>query len=137
MPSEEYASVSSGALKLKGVDSSSKVHKNRKKKPKLASLEPTSTKAEEPETAHKKGQSQEKGVEELRQRELASNQNGEDPTSDMERKNAEKTEAELHYQDMRRRRLADRLKKEGTKTHKERVEDLNRYLNKLSEHHDM
>jgi len=38
---------------------------------------------------------------------------------------------------MRRKRLNDRLKKEGLKTHKERVEELNKYLSGLSEHHDM
>jgi protein FAM32A len=34
-------------------------------------------------------------------------------------------------------KLDERLKREGTKTHKERVEELNRYLSNLSEHHDM
>lgn len=33
--------------------------------------------------------------------------------------------------------LDDRLKREGVKTHKERVEELNKYLSGLSEHHDM
>jgi hypothetical protein len=33
--------------------------------------------------------------------------------------------------------LNERLKREGVKTHKERVEELNRYLSTLSEHHDM
>lgn len=33
--------------------------------------------------------------------------------------------------------LDERLKREGVKTHKQRVEDLNRYLSGLSEHHDM
>jgi protein FAM32A len=35
------------------------------------------------------------------------------------------------------KQLNDRLQKEGVKTHKERVEELNKYLSKLSEHHDM
>ncbi|CRG89618.1 hypothetical protein PISL3812_06657 [Talaromyces islandicus] len=35
------------------------------------------------------------------------------------------------------KRLNDRLRREGVKTHKERVEELNRYLSTLSEHHDM
>ncbi len=35
------------------------------------------------------------------------------------------------------RQLDDRLKREGVKTHKQRVEELNRYLSGLSEHHDM
>lgn len=33
--------------------------------------------------------------------------------------------------------LDERLKREGVKTHKERVEELNKYLSGLSEHHDM
>lgn len=33
--------------------------------------------------------------------------------------------------------LDERLKREGVKTHKERVEELNKYLAGLSEHHDM
>ncbi|KAA8651768.1 hypothetical protein EYZ11_000009 [Aspergillus tanneri] len=48
-----------------------------------------------------------------------------------------KTEAERKYEDMRKKRLQERLKREGVKTHKERVEELNKYLSRLSEHHDM
>lgn len=33
--------------------------------------------------------------------------------------------------------LLERVKREGVKTHKERVEELNKYLSNLSEHHDM
>jgi hypothetical protein len=33
--------------------------------------------------------------------------------------------------------LQERLKRDGVKTHKERVEELNKYLSRLSEHHDM
>jgi protein FAM32A len=35
------------------------------------------------------------------------------------------------------KQLQDRLQKEGVKTHKQRVEELNKYLSNLSEHHDM
>ncbi|KAI9652332.1 MAG: hypothetical protein M1831_006879 [Alyxoria varia] len=48
-----------------------------------------------------------------------------------------KTEAERRHEEMRRKRLDDRLRREGLKTHKQRVEDLNKYLSTLSEHHDM
>jgi len=49
-----------------------------------------------------------------------------------------KTEAERRHEEMRRKRLHDRLARQGgAKTHKERVEELNRYLSRLSEHHDM
>ena len=41
------------------------------------------------------------------------------------------------FQVLTEQQLNDRLRREGVKTHKERVEDLNRYLSTLSEHHDM
>lgn len=71
-----------------------------------------------------------------------------------------KTEAERRWEEQRRKRvrldilmdlllrrlrmtdlpllqLDERLKREGVKSHKERVEELNKYLSGLSEHHDM
>ncbi|KAI9883535.1 MAG: hypothetical protein M1823_004699 [Watsoniomyces obsoletus] len=48
-----------------------------------------------------------------------------------------KTEAERRHEELRRQRLAEKVKREGVKTHKERVEELNKYLSNLSEHHDM
>ncbi|KAI9746874.1 MAG: hypothetical protein M4579_007571 [Chaenotheca gracillima] len=54
-----------------------------------------------------------------------------------EEKLPEKTESEKRYEEQKRRRLQDRLKREGLKTHKEKVEELNKYLSNLSEHHDM
>lgn len=48
-----------------------------------------------------------------------------------------KTEAEVRFEENRRKRLEERLRREGRKTHKQRVEELNRYLSRLSEHHDM
>lgn len=48
-----------------------------------------------------------------------------------------KTEAERRYDEMRRKRLEEKMRKEGVKTHKEKVEELNKYLSGLSEHHDM
>ncbi|KAL3479765.1 hypothetical protein BJX99DRAFT_221734 [Aspergillus californicus] len=48
-----------------------------------------------------------------------------------------KTEAEKRHDEMRRKRIQERLKRDGVKSHKERVEDLNKYLSRLSEHHDM
>lgn len=35
------------------------------------------------------------------------------------------------------KQLQERIQKEGPKTHKQRVEELNKYLSNLSEHHDM
>ena len=44
---------------------------------------------------------------------------------------------EYHANNLLTLQLDDRLKREGVKTHKQRVEELNRYLSGLSEHHDM
>lgn len=49
----------------------------------------------------------------------------------------QKTEAEKRHEEYRRKRLEEKLKREGVKTHKEKVEELNKYLSGLSEHHDM
>ena len=55
-----------------------------------------------------------------------------------EREQDYKTPTEKRHEEMRRKRLEDRLKREGGgRTHKQRVEELNRYLSGLSEHHDM
>lgn len=48
-----------------------------------------------------------------------------------------KTDAEKRHDEYRRKRLEEKMKKEGVKTHKEKVEELNKYLSGLSEHHDM
>lgn len=43
----------------------------------------------------------------------------------------------LDIDDANDTQLQERLKREGVKTHKERVEELNKYLSGLTEHHDM
>ncbi|KAJ4993303.1 hypothetical protein SVAN01_01278 [Stagonosporopsis vannaccii] len=48
-----------------------------------------------------------------------------------------KTDAEKRHEEYRRKRLEEKLRREGVKTHKEKVEELNKYLSGLSEHHDM
>lgn len=49
-----------------------------------------------------------------------------------------KTPAQIRQEEMKRKRLEEKFEREGgVKTHKERVEELNRYLSGLSEHHDM
>lgn len=50
---------------------------------------------------------------------------------------AGKTEAERRFEERRQKMLDKRMQKEGVKTHKERVEEYNKYLASLSEHHDM
>ncbi|KAI0296256.1 hypothetical protein BC826DRAFT_1006113 [Russula brevipes] len=48
-----------------------------------------------------------------------------------------KTAAEKRFQDVQRKRLADKVKKMAGKTHKDRVHEFNSKLEALSEHHDI
>ncbi|KAI2623382.1 DUF1754-domain-containing protein [Hypoxylon sp. NC1633] len=119
MPADDYASVSgSGALKLKG----GKVQKSKKKaKGKVTDLESPLT------TGDKSTSKEPKKLEK----------------QDNEKNVAEhKTDAERRHEEATRKKMMKmledpKLASEFRKTHKERVEGLNTYLSKLSEHHDM
>lgn len=118
MPSEEYKSAGGGALRIKGA----KVKKHKKKKDKTA-LEKNLAEPKK-EESHEKEEKEEKEEEE----------------EEEEPSRSHKTEAERRFEEARRKRLlekAETSRPELLKTHKERVEELNTYLSKLSEHHDM
>ncbi|KAF9739066.1 hypothetical protein PMIN06_005315 [Paraphaeosphaeria minitans] len=122
MPPSDYASAAGGALKLKGggVD---KKKKKKKSKPADASAEASiQAKARSKSSSHTPRRSISPDTAEKALKEDGGRR---------------KTEAEKRHDEMRRKRLEDRLKKEGVKTHKEKVEELNKYLSGLSEHHDM
>ncbi|EMD60496.1 hypothetical protein GGP41_000815 [Bipolaris sorokiniana] len=133
MPSSDYATASSGALKLKGAGVDKK---KKKKKPKSttdsaksADGDATSI-AKRPETesdAHKtpSGTPARSLSPETAERSIR------------EGGGRQKTDAEKRHDEMRRKRLEEKMRKEGVKTHKEKVEELNKYLSGLSEHHDM
>lgn len=134
MPSDEYASAGGGALRIKGA----KVKKHKKKKAKsdleknLATGEPSSSSkdAEAPDAEERGGA---KGKEE---RDAGRREDEEAPSQ------RHKTEAERRFEEVRRKKLLElaesaNSRPELLKTHKERVEELNTYLSKLSEHHDM
>ena len=48
-----------------------------------------------------------------------------------------KTHAERAYEKAQEKRAAERILKKASKTHKQRVEELNEYLGDLSEHYDI
>ncbi|KAL0951535.1 hypothetical protein HGRIS_008219 [Hohenbuehelia grisea] len=48
-----------------------------------------------------------------------------------------KTEAEKRFEEVQKRRLAERVAKLAHKTHKDRVNEFNSHLETLSEHHDI
>ncbi|KAH7930424.1 DUF1754-domain-containing protein [Leucogyrophana mollusca] len=51
--------------------------------------------------------------------------------------NDRKTDAERRFEEVQRRRLADKVARMAHKTHKDRVAELNSKLESLSEHHDI
>lgn len=126
MPSSDYKSAAGGALKLKGAGIDKK-KKKKKSKPTEGSSAPTSATAEA-------SASRSKSLSNTPGRSLSPESA---KTAIKEAGGRQKTEAEKRYDEMRRKRLEERLLKEGVKTHKEKVEELNKYLSGLSEHHDM
>ncbi|KAL2220756.1 hypothetical protein M432DRAFT_238768 [Thermoascus aurantiacus ATCC 26904] len=118
-PADEYtAAAGAGKLKLKGVKDG-RVEKKKKKKKEKKEGEDATADAEREASAGAEARGEEEDVDEKGYRLVG------------------KTEAEKRYEEERRKRLDQRLKREGVKTHKERVEEFNKYLSKLSEHHDM
>ncbi|KAG5989953.1 hypothetical protein E4U52_005065 [Claviceps spartinae] len=129
MPSGEYTTIGSGALKLKGA----KIQKKKKKrKPKVDLDKDLAIQKREADDALN-SDDQDKQRQE---------QNEDHEDADGEVVEPRKTEAERRYEEVKRKRLlklaeSSTARPELLKTHKERVEELNTYLSKLSEHHDM
>ncbi|KAG9235612.1 hypothetical protein BJ875DRAFT_483093 [Amylocarpus encephaloides] len=140
MPPDEYAPVVRGGLKLKGAGVAKK-----KKKAKPPQPEGGSQKNEALLAAAVVG-----GGGEPNDAALATKRKPTTPRADAghgdegldlgeleQRDSSGKTPTERAYEENRRKRLQARIEREGPKTHKQRVEDLNKYLSTLSEHHDM
>ncbi|KAL8669500.1 MAG: hypothetical protein Q9168_005913 [Polycauliona sp. 1 TL-2023] len=143
MPTSDYTSATGrGSLRLKGVNPSSKITKPKKKRPRPAENAPDdpATTASGPKSKPQEPEAEGAFLDPNSKEE--SKPHGKDQQQDADndesmQPRAGKTEAEIRHEERRRRRLEDRLKREGTKTHKEKVEEFNHYLSNLSEHHDM
>ncbi|KAG5969817.1 hypothetical protein E4U58_001065 [Claviceps cyperi] len=129
MPSSEYTTIGSGALKLKGA----KIQKKKKKRKPKVDLEKDLAiqKREADDTQNSSDQDKQR-----------QEQSEDHEDADGEVLEPRKTEAERRYEEVKRKRLlklaeSSTARPELLKTHKERVEELNTYLSKLSEHHDM
>ncbi|KAI1464631.1 DUF1754-domain-containing protein [Daldinia caldariorum] len=129
MPADDYVTAAgTGALKLKG----GKIQKTKKKKKtKTPNLEHSLTPGES-------SNSKLKDVDDPRERDTKDAEDGDGDGDVVEHK----TEAERRYEEANRKKMLKMLEdpkvaSEFRKTHKERVEGLNTYLSKLSEHHDM
>ncbi|KAL4915939.1 hypothetical protein BDW62DRAFT_203243 [Aspergillus aurantiobrunneus] len=138
---DEYSSGGGGKLKLKG----SKVSDGRVKKKKSKKSSSVATGAEKDKGNESGELSSQKGMDQDSSRKEGSLSAGggtlqgeeDGSVTTPQTHTSSKTEAEKRHEEMRRKRAKERLKREGAKTHKERVEDLNKYLSRLSEHHDM
>ncbi|KAG5932574.1 hypothetical protein E4U60_005152 [Claviceps pazoutovae] len=129
MPSGEYSTIGSGALKLKGA----KIQKKKKKRKPKADLDKDLAIQKREADDAQNSDDQDKQRQE---------QNEDHEDADGEVLEPRKTEAERRYEEVKRKRLlklaeSSTARPELLKTHKERVEELNTYLSKLSEHHDM
>jgi protein FAM32A len=140
MPGNEYASAIGGGLKLKGSKPSGVAKKKKKKEKKSAgvSQEVALEKAVEgAEVVNVEKQEITDDTVSKERKDASAERDGERDDGDGEG-DGYKTETQKRHEEMRRKRLEERLMKEGgLKTHKEKVEELNRYLSGLSEHHDM
>ncbi|KAK1718457.1 hypothetical protein BDP67DRAFT_574968 [Colletotrichum lupini] len=137
MPLDDYASAVGGGLKLKGAKVTKPKKKKRRDKTDLEkNLETGDQGGSSSSTALVKHREEPAGDSKSK-----SKKKGEDPDEDRDNDDddegsgrvVQKTEAERRYEERKRKRLPPEL----LKTHKERVEELNTYLSKLSEHHDM
>lgn len=152
MPAEAYTSVpSTGKLKLKGVSDGriDKKKKKKKSKPETDSAGVENTTATKDAVTFtdnsvvlKSLEDEDAQIQTQKRKDdsakPSSNGQVEDEETSVEEMNKHlKTASELRFEEQRRKRLEERLKREGVKTHKQRVEELNRYLSGLSEHHDM
>ena len=156
MPSSEYISATGGALKLKSKTGAGVTKPKKKKKPTPKAADEANTQdvqqristPDSPQRQTNRDQAEAEAdtgteTEQSKRPDLESRQDGERTTLEKELTHARrdvgsgKTEAERRYEERRQKRLDERLRRDGVKTHKERVEELNRYLSRLSEHHDM
>uniref|UniRef100_A0A0D2XV31 Protein FAM32A n=2 Tax=Fusarium oxysporum TaxID=5507 RepID=A0A0D2XV31_FUSOF len=123
MGSNDYAAVGGGgALKLKGA----KIHKKKKKRDKTDLEKNLDTGNKDEEKRRKKDREEQEPHDE----------------DDEDKPEVQKTEAQKRHEEIKKKRLlklaeSSSSRPELLKTHKERVEELNTYLSRLSEHHDM
>lgn len=134
MSSSDYTTAIGGGLKLKGGGIDKK--KKKKKRPKSTDTAAESSKNASTDIA-KGSTSRDDATKSPSRTPRRSISPDTVEQSIKEAGGRRKTEAERRHDEMRRKRLEERLKRDGVKTHKEKVEELNKYLSGLSEHHDM
>ncbi|XP_065069483.1 protein FAM32A-like [Rhopilema esculentum] len=112
MADDVYKSTVVGGLKLKGVKPSG-IKKKKKKKNKAKEIESYASKGS-PKQSEKN-----------------------EENNEVEEQGSTKTPAEIAFEKAQQTRATERIMKKAAKTHKQRVEELNSYLDGLSEHYDI
>lgn len=142
MPPDEYsAAPSSGKLKLKGIIDGKVDKKKKKKRPKLVPDNEQEDDFVDKSVVLKTLEDEDEKIQKDSRRKLGV-VDGKDVepgagAADEDVRDHLKTESERRFDEQRKKRLEERLKREGVKSHKQRVEELNHYLSSLSDHHDM
>ncbi|KAJ8100656.1 hypothetical protein POJ06DRAFT_109345 [Lipomyces tetrasporus] len=113
MAGDAYAHVPGGGLRLKG----GKVEK-KKKKTSHKDKQPTESASS---SSHDAPQSDSTTTEPIQSTPQVDN----------------KTEAERKFEEIQRKRLEKMLEKKASKSHREEVEEYNKYLSGLTDHNDM
>ena len=111
---DPYANAIGGSLRIKGLDL------KRKKKKKKRKRKREEDDKEEPGYSGTKQSEEDPGIEDA-----------EDAHDDF------LTDAERRYQKVMRERASETAKVAVTKTHRQKVEELNSYLDRLTEHNDI
>ncbi|KAF3021072.1 hypothetical protein E8E14_012814 [Neopestalotiopsis sp. 37M] len=141
MPSDDYVAFSGGgALKLKG----GKVSKSKKKKKDKTAAAGLERALSTGESSAAEGGNKEIEKPTSSKKKIPRDDEDERPEEDDERDEPieYKTEAQKRHEEYKRKKMLELAQSSSSrpellKTHKERVEELNTYLSKLSEHHDM
>ncbi|KAK9486309.1 hypothetical protein V1527DRAFT_77286 [Lipomyces starkeyi] len=114
MAGDVYANVSGGGLRLKGA----KVEKKKKKKLHTDKLPTESTSS----SSHNDTKV-----------DSTTTENAKSIIPEVENK----TDAERKFEEVQRKRLEKTLEKKASKSHREEVEEYNKYLSGLTDHNDM
>ncbi|TKY89114.1 hypothetical protein EX895_001645 [Sporisorium graminicola] len=130
--SSAYAFKPSGSLKLKGDDGKKDKKKKKKVKSSLshdAKLASTSAPSSRSSSKQKAAYDDEHPGDQTEDKDQG--------TSSVTSSGRVMTEAERKFEEVRRKRMQQRIAKEARTSHKEKVEAFNKYLGSLSEHHDI
>ncbi|KAI0803330.1 hypothetical protein BC629DRAFT_1591402 [Irpex lacteus] len=122
----EYDFRPGGSLKLKGGVVEGGIVKKKKK---------SKSKSKDKEIEAESSRS--KGLEKLLEEEERKSSSPGPSTSKPVLASDRKTAAEKRFEETQKRRLAEKVARMATKTHKDRVNEFNSKLEALSEHHDI